>query len=572
MPHEPDAFGPSGEAAGQPRQESAEDAALLDAQALRWEQLRGDREPPGRSPKSLAGRPAAPPLGLANRLDRKARERAERRFAHLMRVDETVLDYDCASLDESPRDRVDFVATERALYVFFARTRDMARIPYEEIVSVFWGGTSLGYRGRFFITTSPGQRLLTTMKRGYRSVGEIVERAVAQRTVIERHVARPAGGGATFVYRPFKEGGEPSWHVKADDGFSFEDPNFNEWAKRTSDSLNGEIEANPIPVRTATPFAKYVPRLATFYLTRRDDGSHSWSWVMERFEEGDTLVAQMECERAITRLEEELGLSLTWPHLGSIQGRLDFEAEGQATVSLNRPQAADVPARPLRSSSRRWLPDPTKRHELRYWTGERWSEQVTDAGVAGIDPLPTPSLGRWAPDPTGRHQWRLWTGSTWAEEVNDDGVVGLDPPVLSPPGHGAESQQVASVRQDASDQAAASTGPRVPTGVRPLRCVEGHENLQAATSCSICRIPLPGGQEASIGDMLDAQDNERVYDLSDFAPAARSALLTELRQRGIEHRWVTTQGGKGVNDLVIPDLAESEADALVERYEPVVES
>jgi uncharacterized membrane protein YhaH (DUF805 family) len=34
-----------------------------------------------------------------------------------------------------------------------------------------------------------------------------------------------------------------------------------------------------------------------------------------------------------------------------------------------------------------WLPDPTARHELRYWDGASWTAHVSDAGVAGQDPL-----------------------------------------------------------------------------------------------------------------------------------------------------------------------------------------
>jgi hypothetical protein len=34
-----------------------------------------------------------------------------------------------------------------------------------------------------------------------------------------------------------------------------------------------------------------------------------------------------------------------------------------------------------------WHPDPTGRHEHRYWDGERWTEHVADAGVAATDPL-----------------------------------------------------------------------------------------------------------------------------------------------------------------------------------------
>ena len=37
-----------------------------------------------------------------------------------------------------------------------------------------------------------------------------------------------------------------------------------------------------------------------------------------------------------------------------------------------------------------WVADPTRRHEARYWDGERWTEHVSDAGVSGADPLPPP--------------------------------------------------------------------------------------------------------------------------------------------------------------------------------------
>jgi hypothetical protein len=51
-----------------------------------------------------------------------------------------------------------------------------------------------------------------------------------------------------------------------------------------------------------------------------------------------------------------------------------------------------------------WNPDPTGRHEYRYWDGERWTDQIADGGVAGSDPLPggDPTVvGEAAPhDPT----------------------------------------------------------------------------------------------------------------------------------------------------------------------------
>jgi len=38
-----------------------------------------------------------------------------------------------------------------------------------------------------------------------------------------------------------------------------------------------------------------------------------------------------------------------------------------------------------------WHPDPSRRHELRYWDGTRWSEHVADGGQTGTDPLSPPA-------------------------------------------------------------------------------------------------------------------------------------------------------------------------------------
>ena len=38
-----------------------------------------------------------------------------------------------------------------------------------------------------------------------------------------------------------------------------------------------------------------------------------------------------------------------------------------------------------------WQPDPTGKHDHRYWDGTQWTENVADAGVAGVDPYEAPA-------------------------------------------------------------------------------------------------------------------------------------------------------------------------------------
>jgi hypothetical protein len=66
----------------------------------------------------------------------------------------------------------------------------------------------------------------------------------------------------------------------------------------------------------------------------------------------------------------------------------------------SRTQEQDVSIPPA------WHPDPTGRHDHRWWDGTRWTEHVADAGVASVDPVegPAPASGGDAaagPDTTG---------------------------------------------------------------------------------------------------------------------------------------------------------------------------
>ena len=54
-----------------------------------------------------------------------------------------------------------------------------------------------------------------------------------------------------------------------------------------------------------------------------------------------------------------------------------------------RPSAAEstTSAEPQPQPGPEWHPDPTGRHQLRYWDGSQWTSYVADSGVQGEDPV-----------------------------------------------------------------------------------------------------------------------------------------------------------------------------------------
>ncbi|MGZ8706049.1 MAG: DUF2510 domain-containing protein [Gaiellaceae bacterium] len=84
-----------------------------------------------------------------------------------------------------------------------------------------------------------------------------------------------------------------------------------------------------------------------------------------------------------------------------------------------------------------WRPDPSGRHEYRYWDGATWSDSVADHGEPSIDPMApaAAAVGEWRVDPSGRHEYRFWNGSEWLENVSDHGQSAIDPLTRAEPQH-----------------------------------------------------------------------------------------------------------------------------------------
>lgn len=55
------------------------------------------------------------------------------------------------------------------------------------------------------------------------------------------------------------------------------------------------------------------------------------------------------------------------------------------------------------------------------------------AGTHAVAPTSMPATpSGWHPDPSGRHEHRYWDGSNWTDTVSDQGATSSDP--LGPPG------------------------------------------------------------------------------------------------------------------------------------------
>jgi uncharacterized membrane protein YhaH (DUF805 family) len=76
------------------------------------------------------------------------------------------------------------------------------------------------------------------------------------------------------------------------------------------------------------------------------------------------------------------------PSAPATAGSWGAGAAGAAGYTTDGPATAgDAPTAPAASPAAGWYPDPTGRHQVRYWDAARWTEHVSDNGVAGVDAL-----------------------------------------------------------------------------------------------------------------------------------------------------------------------------------------
>lgn len=185
-----------------------------------------------------------------------------------------------------------------------------------------------------------------------------------------------------------------------------------------------------------------------------------------------------------------------------------------------------------------WYPDPTRRHELRYWDGHQWTDYVADGGVqsqeleqtvveqpektreavgedaAGEEPRAEDIPPAWYPDPSRRHEVRYWNGTSWTYDVADAGVTATDAPVAG----------------EAPDDAASA---------------------RAHGSGSYAQGPVARQQGEEYADIT----------VSVAAPEAREALVQELAAKGFRMTWagewqVTAEKGNVASNVLLGGVAQ----------------
>ncbi len=119
-----------------------------------------------------------------------------------------------------------------------------------------------------------------------------------------------------------------------------------------------------------------------------------------------------------------------------------------------------------------WYPDPSGRHQVRYWDGSSWTDHIANAGVAGAEPLaedaPPPSPVSPAPQPANPSSGGGWMDrvKSVAQDVAEQGKAVIDE-VSAPPKSTAPTQQGPAPANGAQSSPAPSGSQSPPPSASP---------------------------------------------------------------------------------------------------------
>jgi hypothetical protein len=166
-----------------------------------------------------------------------------------------------------------------------------------------------------------------------------------------------------------------------------------------------------------------------------------------------------------------------------------------------------------------------------------------------------PAGAGWAPDPSGRHQLRYWDGATWTDHVSDGGVAGTDPVGAPPASFGQFPGGVPS--QPVGYGYAPGAGGRA----KPVKGLATAVSvLLAVTAAAALLLALAFFNRASLLDDPFGASFEELQDADDAAAAGAGILLLSLLVTGItwivwQHRHAKNARALGQTDGLGPGWA-----------------
>ena len=198
-----------------------------------------------------------------------------------------------------------------------------------------------------------------------------------------------------------------------------------------------------------------------------------------------------------------------------------------------------------------WYPDPSGRHELRWWDGERWRDAVIDQGIRSDEPLPvappsaldtTMSMPGASPDPGIR--------SSEAEPVHAP---------VAPSATGAADAVDAKVTLFSAKRIAAELQAETRALRERVRTLEGIAREFHGLDAAEISLRIDALRASEAAQQLRAEENER----------AQSAQLTAIQAQIA--RAQTQLASVEQNVIVVRERIELEARGLYD-YEHVAEA
>ena len=200
-----------------------------------------------------------------------------------------------------------------------------------------------------------------------------------------------------------------------------------------------------------------------------------------------------------------------------------------------------------------WEPDPTGRHQLRYWDGNDWTEHVSDAGDTTADPAGRPAPGSLPPPvpvapPPGSGSWSAPGGEEPAPM----------PGFGAPPAYGSAVGQSPGYGQTppGSGQLPPPYGQPLPYGYAPVSVAQPLNGLATALTVLLIVTAVAGGalalalfnRAAVLEDPFGATFDE-VQGADDAAAGTAGVFLLGLLATGVV--WVIWQHKHAKNARVL---------------------